>query len=209
MKIVLASASPRRKELLGMIVPEFEILAPDVDETPLPLETPAAHAERLSFVKAETVFAITRKRYNNQLVIASDTIVVLDNEILGKPKDYADAFRMLSKLSGKTHTVFTAVTLIVKNGDKCESLTESETTEVTFKNLSENDITQYLSMIEWRDKAGSYAAQHGGELIIARIDGSYTNVIGFPLRRFFSMTAALGLTPIVFNTGCRDEALLQ
>lgn len=209
MKIVLASASPRRKELLGTIFPCFEILAPDVDETPLPSEAPIAHAERLSFLKAHTVFTPKKHRKNNQLIIASDTIVALGNDIFGKPKNYSDARLMLSQLSGKTHLVHTAITLIYCTNEKCEILTETETTHVIFKKLSEFDIEHYLSMIEWRDKAGSYAAQHGGEMIIERIDGSFTNVIGFPLRRFFSMTVTLGLERILFTSACTGEALLQ
>ncbi len=209
MKIVLASASPRRKELLGTIFPEFEIVTPNTIETPLPFETPVAHAARLSFDKAHAVFAVTQNRYNTQLVIASDTIVVLNNEIFGKPKDYHDAFRMLSKLSGKTHTVYTALTLIYKNESRNEILTETEATDVTFNKLSENDIEQYLSMIEWSDKAGSYAVQLGGEFIIARIKGSYTNVIGFPLRRFFAMAVSLQVAQIVFNTSRKAETLMK
>ncbi len=209
MKIVLASASPRRKELLGKFFSEFEIRASDVDERPLLFETPVEHAERLSFLKASTVFAFTQKDYQNQLVVASDTIVVLNNDILGKPKDYSDAFRMLSLLSGTTHAVCTAITLIYAREMKRDILTQTEVTNVTFKKLSEDDIARYLAIIEWRDKAGSYAAQHAGELIIAHIDGSFTNVIGFPLRRFFAMLATLGLERMLFDHPCRGEAILQ
>ncbi len=209
MKIVLASASPRRKEMLGNIFPDFETLAPNVDESPFSFETPIEHAKRLSYLKATTIFAITQKQYQHQLVIASDTIVVLNNDILGKPKDYSDAFRMLSLLSGNTHAVCTAITMIHALETKCETITQTEVTNVTFKKLSEDDIARYLAMIEWRDKAGSYAAQHGGELIIANIDGSFTNVIGFPLRRFFAMMATLGLERMLFDHPCREDAILQ
>lgn len=209
MRIVLASTSPRRKELLESICPGFEIIAPEVDETPLPSETPVAHAERLSLLKANAVFESLKNSTSDVLVIASDTIVVLNETILGKPKDYADAFRMLTALSGKTHSVCTAVTLIRYKEMRNTILTESETTEVAFKKLSRADIERYLSMIEWHDKAGSYAVQHGGEMIVAHINGSYTNVIGFPLRKFFSMIVTLNILDSLFPAFRHREVLFQ
>ncbi len=208
MRIVLASASPRRKELLTSVVSDFDIIIPNVDESPLPFESPQEHAQRLSWLKANAVIEKTN-RPHDCLIIASDTIVVCGDIILGKPKDYHDAVAMLSMLSGKTHFVCTAITLYHDQKNNANVLTDIEQTAVTFKHLSSKEIVQYLSLIEWHDKAGSYAAQQGGEMIISEINGSYTNVIGFPLRKFFSMVETLGLSKHIFlnDTPQKDQVL--
>ncbi|MCX7679798.1 MAG: Maf family protein [Spirochaetes bacterium] len=201
MRVVLASKSPRRKELLKGIIENFEIIAPNIDETPFPSENPVFYAERLSTLKAFAVANFT-KEMNTCLIIASDTIVTVDDIILGKPVDYADACRMLSLLSGKTHNVYTAITLMVHN-ETNTILTETEMTRVTFKQLKLSDIHRYLGKIEWHDKAGSYAVQNESEMIIDRVDGSLTNVIGFPLRRFFSMVETLALWPNILYSASK------
>lgn len=176
------------RELIG----DFEVLAPDVDESSLEGEEPLRHAERISALKAGVSLEKVSPRGADSLIIASDTIVTIDGKIIGKPADYDDAVRTLTTLSGRTHSVITAVTLVHVNGEQ-RTITSSEETLVTFKKMDEGDIHSYLGMIHYADKAGSYAAQEHGEKIIEKVQGSFTNVIGFPLRRFFFMLSRLGV----------------
>ena len=192
MRIILGSSSPRRKELLGRIVNSFEIMVPDVDETPNPGEAPEAFCLRAAKDKAE---AIARRISGEGLLIASDTIVTIDGLILGKPKDHDDAVAMLERLQGRTHAVKTAITLLHTHKGGFSEATGVETTEVTFKPLSREQIEEYLSSIHYLDKAGSYAAQDNGAMIIASYRGSMTNVIGFPTALFFRLLAETGLSP--------------
>jgi septum formation protein len=175
--IVLASASPRRQELLRQLVPAFEIDSADVDETPLDNETPWQTAERLAEAKAKVVLA----RNPNHLVIAGDTVVAIpsqDNHTqLAKPRDPEDAKRMLSQLSGREHLVITGVCLLSRDAEK----TFSVTTKVTFKPLTDKEIENYVATGEPMDKAGAYAIQGGAAGFVERYDGSLTNVIGFPV----------------------------
>lgn len=175
MKIILASASPRRRELLKNIFTEFEIMPADVDET-LSEKIKAEDAARyLSRKKAEFI----AEKYPDALVIGSDTTVVTDGEILGKPDNKADARRMLNTLSGKTHKVITGVCLC-KNGN---TRSFSETTEVVFYKLSESEIEEYLNGDEWRDKAGAYGIQGEAGFFVEKINGDYNNVVGLPVAR--------------------------
>ena len=192
MRVILASSSPRRRELLQGLIGEFDIIPPDVDESSLPGENPRAHAERISGLKAAATLAKAPPDAGGLLIIASDTIVTIDGNIIGKPADHADAVRTLALLSGRTHSVITAVTLVLRDG-LVRTLTSSEETGVTFLPMGEDDIRGYLELVHYMDKAGSYAAQEHGDRIIERIDGSVTNVIGFPLRRFFVMLTSLGI----------------
>lgn len=175
MKIILASASPRRRELLKNIFTEFEIMPADVDET-LSEKIKAEDAARyLSRKKAEFI----AEKYPDALVIGSDTTVVTDGEILGKPENKADVRRMLNTLSGKTHKVITGVCLC-KNGN---TRSFSETTEVVFYKLSKSEIEEYLNGDEWRDKAGAYGIQGEAGLFVEKINGDYNNVVGLPVAR--------------------------
>ena len=192
MRIILGSSSPRRKELLGRIVSSFEILSPDVDETPLPGEQPEAFCLRAAKDKAE---AIARRVSGECLLITSDTIVTIDGLILGKPKDHADALSMLERLHGRTHEVKTAITLLHTHKGGFSEASGIETTEVTFKPLTREGIESYLASIHYLDKAGSYAAQENGSMIIASYRGSMTNVIGFPTALFFRLLHETGLSP--------------
>lgn len=175
MNVILASASPRRKELLGYIVPRFEIIPADVDET-LPEEIPAEKsAEFLAVKKAEHISA----QYSESIVIGSDTVVIVDGEILGKPADKADAYRMLKKLSGKTHTVVTGV--CISQGEKKKSF--SEETRVEFYPLSEEEIRDYIATGDPMDKAGAYGIQGEGCVLIKGIEGDFFTVMGLPAAR--------------------------
>ena len=192
MKIILGSKSPRRKLILSGLTDEFEIMHPDADETIIIGESPAGYSVRIASDKAMSIFTLIDKK-ENSLIISCDTIVCINNEILGKPDDYDTAFSYLKKLSGKTHSVLSSFCLIKTSGSAIEKIASgTETTFVAFKPLADEVIEKYLSITEFMDKAGAYAAQENGNLIIEKIEGSVTNVIGFPLRLYFSLMNELG-----------------
>jgi septum formation protein len=174
-RIVLASASPRRLELLASAGIEFEVAPSDVPEEPLPGEEPLAHSIRLARDKALYVAS----KAEGEFFIGADTIVVCDGEIMGKPRDAADAERMLKKLSGVPHEVITGYCVYdkVRDGLICDAVT----TRVYFKHLRSEEIRDYIATGCPFDKAGAYAIQGGAAHMVVRIDGSYTNVVGLPL----------------------------
>ncbi len=183
--VILASSSPRRRDLLDLIGVVHEVRAADVDETYPEGEKPAAHAERLACEKAEKIAADNRQ----SLVIGSDTIVVAGNEVLGKPRDQADATRMLKLLSGRTHVVMTAVA--VSLGGRTVSTVEK--VSVTFRDLRTDEIASYIDTGEPMDKAGAYGIQGYGATIVNRIDGDYFAVMGLSLVRLVELMAKLGV----------------
>ncbi len=172
-KILLASKSPRRKELLKLVCADFEVASADVDETLPHGISPGNAVLYLSKIKAEP-FAESEK-----IVIAADTVVAVDDKILGKPKDAADAFEMLSLLSGREHSVFTGVTLL--HGEKSKSFFCE--TKVEFYPLSNDEISNYIACGECFDKAGAYGIQGAGSLLVKGICGDYFNVVGLPVSR--------------------------
>lgn len=175
MDVILASASPRRKELLGYVVPHFDIIPADVDET-LPDGISADNsADFLAVKKAEHVSAL----HPESIVIGSDTVVIVDGEILGKPADEADAYRMLKTLSGKVHRVVTGV--CISKGEKKRSFSES--TKVEFYPLSDEEIRAYISTGDPMDKAGAYGIQGEGCILIKGIEGDFFTVMGLPAAR--------------------------
>ncbi|WGW01935.1 Maf family protein [Vibrio sp. YMD68] len=179
-KLVLASGSPRRKELLTQLGYEFEVLVTDVEETCLASETPEQYVKRLSLDKARAGLLRYEERSHhesNTVVLGSDTIVVSGDNILEKPNDLAHAKQMLMQLSNSCHQVLTAVTVI--SNQKQHSVVVS--TDVWFKPLSENEIEQYWHTGEPQDKAGSYGIQGLGGRFVTRIEGSYFAVVGLPL----------------------------
>jgi len=189
MKLILASASPRRAEILRSAGIAFNVLSSAVDETPMPGEPPQDLVQRLAFAKADLVAA---RAVGPAIVIAADTVVVLEGEILGKPRTSEDARQMLEKLSGRTHTVLTGVTLIrLPDVERREFV---EATQVHFAAISNEEIVRYLSSGEPFDKAGSYAIQGLAGRFIPRIDGCYFNVVGLPLARLCKELAELGWT---------------
>ena len=201
-RILLASGSPRRRELLTQAGLEFFIQTADVDETPTETE-PAAVVEELSRRKAEAVSRLQEiPDLQETVIVAADTIVAMDGEILGKPKDAEDAVRMLKRLSGRTHQVFTGVTVIPmgdaqsrNHGEKqdgSEGITFSVGTRVTFYELTEEDIRDYVASGEPMDKAGAYGIQGLGARLVERIEGDYNNVVGFPLAHFLRILTEMG-----------------
>ena len=188
MKFILASSSPRRRELLLRLQTPFDIILPDVDESIIPPEgSPETYCTALAELKANDI----SQHYPNNLVIGSDTIVVLDNNIMGKPEDKAMAQNMLDTLSGKTHHVYTGVCL--KWADKNIHHLFAEITMVTFRELSEADINHYIESCPPYDKAGSYGIQDWSAVFVKEIKGCYDNVVGFPISRFYEELKKLGI----------------
>jgi septum formation protein len=173
MKIILASASPRRKELLTLAGIEYDVIVSQCEETLPDGITPDKAVEELAKQKAEDVFS----RNSDALIIAADTVVALGNTILGNPKDEEDAFNMLSSLSGRRHTVFTGVCIRTK--DKTDIFHVA--TEVEFYDLTEKEIRDYIATKEPMDKAGAYGIQGKGFVLVKGIHGDYFNVVGLPL----------------------------
>jgi septum formation protein len=171
--LILASASPRRAELLTAAGIPFETLPVDLDETPLPDEAPDAHVRRLADAKARAALA----RRPDALVLGADTIVVLDGRTLGKPRDAADARAMLQALAGRDHEVLTGVALISAEG----SAVDVGCTRVWFGPMTRAEIDDYVHSGEPMDKAGGYGIQGLASRYVQRIDGSYTNVVGLPV----------------------------
>ena len=174
MNVILASASPRRKELLGLFGVPFVIRAADIDETMDPDRTPFDEVGRVSRLKA-----LATARENDDVVIAADTIVVCGGAVLGKPKDEADAVAMLESLSGRDHQVMTGVTVL--RGDK--AVTFTEVTDLHFRELTAREIARYVASGEPMDKAGSYGIQGGAALFCTGMTGDYYNVMGLPVCR--------------------------
>ena len=183
-KLVLASSSPRRTEILERAGWPHEIMVAGIDETVLPNEEPAAYVQRLARSKAEAVAS----RLNEGLVLGADTTVVIANEILGQPVDEADARRMLELLNAKWHEVLTAVAVIRVGG---ESRVAYETTRVRFAEMSHEEIDWYIETREPFGKAGAYGIQGKAALFIEEIEGDYFNIMGLPIRLVYELTTGL------------------
>ena len=186
-RLILASESPRRRELLSAVGIPFRVLPSGVDETPLPGETPARFARRAAMDKGQNV----ADRHPGAFVLSADTIVVAGGRILGKPRDRAEARRMLSFLAGKEHRVYTAVCLLCAGRGYRDAGTE--VTRVRFRALTPPEVAAYARTGEGDDKAGAYAAQGAGMLLIERVCGSFTNVVGLPMTRVVAMLRRAGL----------------
>lgn len=184
-KVVLASSSPRRRELLNLIGIAHEVRPANLDESMRPRETPRRHAERLARDKASAV----AMRDPDLITIAADTIVVINRKVLGKPVDKADAARMLAMLSGREHTVITAVA--VSRGKKLRSAIEE--VKVKFRRLREEEIEAYIATGEPMDKAGAYGIQGFGATIVERVEGDYFAVMGLPLVRLVGLMREVGV----------------
>jgi septum formation protein len=185
--IYLASASPRRSALLDQIGVPHRVQPVDVDETAQGAEPPDQYVRRLAVLKAETLWQ-KLAAMERQPVLGADTAVVLDDEILGKPRDEQDCLRMLKLLSARTHQVFTAVALCASDG--CQS--RVNVSEVTFRKLADEEIQRYWRSGEPADKAGAYAVQGRAALFIERIAGSYSGIMGLPLFETGELLAAVG-----------------
>jgi septum formation protein len=191
-RLVLASASPRRAELLRAAGIPFDVVVSDVDETQSVGETPDAYVERLAIAKAVAV----ADRGEARPVLGADTTVVVDGAVLGKPIDTTDARRMLLLLAGRTHIVLTGVALVAPRSGVAESrrrLARVCATQVTFAPLTEAELNWYVASGEPMDKAGAYAIQGLASRFVTRVDGSYSNVVGLPVSHVWAMCGELGI----------------
>lgn len=178
MNVILASQSPRRRELLSLLRIPFTVQVADIDETMNPDHAPQQEVARVSALKAAAI-----ARQTDDIVIAADTIVVCDGQILGKPKDEADAYRMLKLLSGRAHQVMTGMTVL--SGSK--AMTHTEITHIHFRPLTDKEIYAYIRTGDPMDKAGSYGIQSGAAIFADRLEGDYFNVVGLPVCRLYQM----------------------
>ena len=178
MPIILASGSPRRKELMALITPEYTVTTSEVDERALRADTPALLAGVLAQAKCAAVAALCP----DGMVVGCDTVVDVDGTVYGKPEDKADARRMMHVLSGRTHLVHTGVCIEGPRGRRCFT----DTTRVTFAPLSEEEIEAYISTDEPYDKAGGYGVQGAAAKFVTHIDGCYFNILGFPVPRVYA-----------------------
>jgi septum formation protein len=190
LKFILASASPRRRELLESIGLPFDVLPSAIPEVRAEGESPEEYVARLSREKANAL----GEQHPSRWVIAADTTVLLDDQLLEKPLDRVDAARMLGTIAGRTHTVYTGVTLL--NVERAYHDTRVAESEVRMLPLSDSDIEWYVATGEPLDKAGAYAVQGMGAMFIDSIHGSYTNVVGLPLALLFQMLQKAGLDPL-------------
>jgi septum formation protein len=186
MRVILASQSPRRRELLTLVGIEHEVRPADIDETPWPDELPIPHTERLATGKARVIAS----RTPDALVIAADTIVVIDGDILGKPTGEADAREMLRRLSGRTHEVCTAVAVAIGDDVQCEVVRVA----VRFRPLDDETINRYIATREPMDKAGAYGIQGFGATLVEHIEGDYFAVMGLSLVAVVRLAERMGMS---------------
>ena len=199
MEIILASQSPRRRELLErMGIRNFRVVSADIDEREEEQLPPEQLVCRLALRKAE---AVAEKAPKGAVIIAADTVVSLDGTVLGKPGDKLEAFKMLSTLSGNLHQVYTGL-CVIWDGDK---RTEYEVTDVTFRELGEKEIEDYIATGEPMDKAGAYGIQGYGALLVERIEGDYYNVMGLPVCRLGTVLLELGVDCLALAAGRERE----
>lgn len=175
-KFILASASPRRKELLSIYIKDFKIMPADIYET---VPNNIALEDAPLYIAKEKAAAVFNKLNEDEIIITADTIVLLDNKIYGKPKDKLDAYNMIKTLSGKTHQVITGVCCYSK--DKQINIEFSDVTNVSFIDISDEIIEIYLKNAEYIDKAGAYAVQGLASMFVEKIEGCYDNVVGLPM----------------------------
>lgn len=188
-KLILASGSPRRKELLEQIGLAFEVI-PAKGEEVISSTLPDKVVEALSFQKASEIATLDRFQNTGDIILGSDTVVALNNLIMGKPKDKEEAFVMLKKLQGQTHTVYTGVTFIITNTVP-QIITFSEATNVSMYPMSDAEITDYIATGEPMDKAGAYAIQGKCAAYISKIDGEYNTVVGLPVAHVYQVLKTL------------------
>lgn len=188
MQWILASASPRRKELLAELIDNFDIIPSQADENLEGEFTPESLVKALAELKAKEV--ALRPENAGKMIIGSDTVVAFDGKVLGKPKDEADAFRMLKMLSGKAHAVYTGVCFACQGENGYYADVRAAKTDVYFENLTDEWIAEYIRGGSPMDKAGAYGIQDGG--LVQKIEGSYTNVVGFPIELVKEMMKDIG-----------------
>lgn len=189
-RLVLASSSPRRQELIRYLGLPFEVKVPDIEEKHRPEETAAEYVQRNSLEKAEIVFHSLQTEQPT-VVIGSDTIGWFQDQVLEKPRDAEDAKHMLTSMSGQTHEVLTGLALVYGQGKSFSSLQRVVSTKVSFKQLTSQEIAYYVATGEPLDKAGSYGIQGIGGFLVERVEGSYSNVVGLPLVELVELLRSL------------------
>lgn len=182
-KLILASASPRRKELLGHLKIPFQILTKNIPEESHHTD-PVEFSRQIAVMKGQSIFEDFKSAEENVLVVSADTIVCLGQKIYGKPSGVEEARIFLQELAGKTHSVFTAVCILGKVNGRTLQHTFVEESKVSFNSISEDLMSRYLATGDSLDKAGAYGIQNGSLTFISKVDGDYANVVGFPLSRF-------------------------
>ena len=190
MKIILASKSPRRRELMNLGRFEYEILISDEEEKIDEMLTIEEQSKKLALDKAKIIFDNTQ---GDRAIIGADTIVVNNNEIYGKPKDRQDAVRMLRGLQGKSHKVYTSIAVWIEKNGEYKEYNELHETKITVKPMSDYEISRYITDTNPYDKAGAYAIQGEFALFIEKIEGSYTNVVGLPIERVYEILKENGI----------------
>lgn len=193
-RLVLASSSPRRKQLMGLLGLPYDVVVKPVDEQIAPGVSPEEAVRELALRKARAAVKDVRESNQDAVVIGADTVVVLDGHILGKPRDEQDAFHMLCALQGKTHQVYSGVACIDAVTGK--TVVDHCATAVTFKPLTESQIMRYIQTGEPKDKAGAYGIQGRGAVIVEKMEGDYFNVVGLPLSRLNDMLRDFGFDVI-------------
>jgi septum formation protein len=183
-RLVLASASPRRRELLAELVEAFEVRPAEADERPLPGEKPEAMVIRLALAKARAIAG------DGELTLGADTVVALGDEIFGKPADAAEASAMLARLSGRTHEVWTGVALVAKEESALRERACAERSRVVFRPITPEEIAAYVASGEPLDRAGAYAIQGGAAPFVETLEGSWSNVVGLPVERVRELLAS-------------------
>ena len=184
MKIILASQSPRRKELMDLLKVDYEVIVSHVDETLEEGLTIEEQSKRLGYIKAKAVFDQTQ---GDRIVIGSDTMVVEDKEILGKPKDKQDAIRMIQLLQNAEHQVITSLAVLIQEGEAYQEYIDYDATKVYIKKMSEEEIEKWLEKGSWQDKAGAYAIQSEFGVFVDKIDGNYFTVVGLPIHKLYDV----------------------
>ena len=184
MKIILASKSPRRKELLDLLNLDYEIIVSDAEEVLEDNITIEEQAKNLSYIKAKTVFD---KTSGDRIVIGSDTMVIKDNKIYGKPKNEEDAFRMLKELKNTNHLVITGLAILVEKNGKYEEYLDYDKADVYFKDMTDEEIRNWINTGEALDKAGAYAVQGEFMIFIEKFDGNYATVMGLPIHKVYDI----------------------
>ncbi len=191
LSLLLASRSPRRRELMTLLGLPFEVTTADVTETPRPDESPAQLVLRLSKAKADVA---EKENHHRALIITCDTVVALDDDVLGKPSDAEEALAMLHRLRGRSHTVYSGLTVLESINHR--AVTTLVETQVTMRNYSEDEIAAYIATRDPLDKAGAYAIQHDGFHPVADLQGCYANVMGLPLCHLVHRLRTWGITPL-------------
>lgn len=184
MRIILASKSPRRKELMNLITDNYEVIGSDVDETLEKDLSVITQAKRLAYIKAKKVFDETN---DDRIVIGSDTMVVKDNKIYGKPKSREDAITMIKELKNGEHEVITSLAVLVKKDDKYTEYIDYDITNVYIKDMTEEEILNWVESGNAYDKAGAYAIQGEFGVFIDKIDGNYFTVVGLPIHKLYDI----------------------